>query len=572
MVTHMVGWQVGPSKCLIDEGVDYLVIGSGFGGSVAAATLAEKVDDETSVCLFERGKAYPPGSFPRTWNGLNESFWDPPYRNGMFQMWSFTGIDAITASGLGGGSLIYANVMLEKPETWFTQPNPDGSGAECWSFRHADLAEYYQQVRDFLKVEELPDELRTCSPKTARFLEALPDAQLAPLAVRFSATKGNPQAGVPLPAEDYANIHGDVQRTTCQMCGECDFGCNVGAKNTMDHTYLSNAAADGAEICVQTEVREIHSCNDGKDHLFHVGYIVHRDEPDAQDQPDPPLQWIRAKRVVLAAGTLNTTLLMLRNRGNLNISCDEPIGTRFCGNGDLLGFALPGFWSRGLLPSRGPVITSFNQNEEGGHRILLQDGGAPNLRSWKLTRKEARDLIVKLGREWIERILRPRPGLQPTAEERSWWPRWRWPLPILGMGADTPDGRLTLNESDCTLECDWTIDSSQPHFEEVRQRMESLSQRLTTRFLNPRWMDRVITVHPLGGCPADTTAEKGVVDSYGRVHSVPGLWIADGSVMPGPIGANPSLTIAAFARRAAYKLLEEGLETPSTPEPFIRTD
>ena len=102
--------------------------------------------------------------------------------------------------------------------------------------------------------------------------------------------------------------------------------------------------------------------------------------------------------------------------------------------------------------------------------------------------------------------------------------------------------------------------------------MESLSQRLTTRFLNPRWMDRVITVHPLGGCPADTTAEKGVVDSYGRVHSVPGLWIADGSVMPGPIGANPSLTIAAFARRAACKLLEEGLETPSTPEPFIRTD
>lgn len=102
--------------------------------------------------------------------------------------------------------------------------------------------------------------------------------------------------------------------------------------------------------------------------------------------------------------------------------------------------------------------------------------------------------------------------------------------------------------------------------------MEALTKDLGAGFLrNFLWdfIDEVITVHPLGGCPADTSAEEGVVDSYGRVRGVPGLWITDGSVMPGPVGTNPSLTIAAFARRAAHELRKEDLATPSLPAPFI---
>src|SRR4051812_23792088 len=126
--------QTGP----IPAEIDYLVIGSGFGGSVMAATLAAAAREQ--VCLLERGKAYPPGSFPRTPDEMAKNFWDPSGGlYGIFNVWSFEHVDAIVSSGLGGGSLIYANVMLEKPAAWFTQPVPHEADDETWSFDHDDL-------------------------------------------------------------------------------------------------------------------------------------------------------------------------------------------------------------------------------------------------------------------------------------------------------------------------------------------------------------------------------------------------------------------------------------------------
>jgi cholesterol oxidase len=131
------------------------------------------------------------------------------------------------------------------------------------------------------------------------------------------------------------------------------------------------------------------------------------------------------------------------------------------------------------------------------------------------------------------------------------------------MGEDVADGRLWLNEKG-VLQNSWTPEGSSRHFLAVRRRMNTLMRRLGAQFkADPdEEMTRTITVHPLGGCPADTSTFPGVVDSFGRVHGVPGLWITDGSVMPGPVGANPSLTIAAFARRAAEQLLLENLSEP----------
>lgn len=566
LVSRLMGLQIGPST----EQVDYLVIGSGFGGSVMAATLAEA---GKNVCLFERGKAYPPGSFPRTPTAVDNAFWDPSWgRQGMFHMWSFAGIDAVTASGLGGGSLIYANVMLEKPTDWFTQPIPGGVGTETWSFRGTDLADHYEAVKQVLTVQTLPDELRDHSPKTGRLIES-GETQLAPLAVRFSGVDG-PAKGVPLPLAPYGNIHGEVERTTCTMCGECDVGCNDGAKSSMDHTYLSMAADAGAQICIGTEVREICRCTDDSDYLFDVVYVIHPEDECPGTERTSPLQehHIRAKRVVLAAGTLGSTFLMLRSREALGISSAAPIGTRFCGNGDLLGFALPDSDDTTLPPSGGPVITTYRQVDAGDRRVLVQDGGLPKIRSWGWTRRDTLNLLFKLLREWIARMWTRRPGIAPTAEQQLFGWRRPWPLPLLGMGADIPDGVLTLVESDRNrMECTWSVKTSKPHFDEVRRRMASVSEGLGARFwVSPQWhLDRVITVHPLGGCPADTTRQEGVVDGYGRVRGVPGLWITDGSVMPGPVGVNPSLTIAAFARRAAIELRDENLETPSIPAPFV---
>jgi cholesterol oxidase len=131
-------------------------------------------------------------------------------------------------------------------------------------------------------------------------------------------------------------------------------------------------------------------------------------------------------------------------------------------------------------------------------------------------------------------------------------------LPLLGMGRDIPDGRMSLMDSD-TLQVDWRKHGeSKQYFDRVRQVSEQIANQLGSTFMdNVLWyFNRVITVHALGGCPMGRDAQEGVVDSYGEVFNYPGLHVADGSVMPGPVGPNPSLTIAALADRFADAVLD----------------
>jgi cholesterol oxidase len=137
------------------------------------------------------------------------------------------------------------------------------------------------------------------------------------------------------------------------------------------------------------------------------------------------------------------------------------------------------------------------------------------------------------------------------------------------MGEDVANGSLHVNSKKILVNS-WTPADSRHHFSAMRVTINELSRRLGGQWKAKPDVptERTVTVHPLGGCPADTSRFAGVVDSFGRVRGVPGLWIADGSVMPGPVGANPSLTIAAFARRAAIKLGKEDVHgPPSAPQP-----
>lgn len=551
---------------------DYLVIGSGFGGSVVAATLAEAGVD---VCLFERGKAYPPGSFPRAPDEVARNFWDPSNGlYGLYNVWSFDKVDAIVSSGLGGGSLIYANVMLEKPAAWFTQPSPDDGADETWSFAHADLAEHYAAVRDILHVEPMPAPLAARhSPKTGRFLAASEsEGRYAPLAVRFRGADGEAADGAALSPEPYGSIFGAPRRTSCRMIGECDFGCNEGAKSSMDHTYLSKAHFLGAKIHVLTEVRRLRSIAETTDgHRFEVTYVRHPRwaEGQVRDTSAMPERTIEAKHVILAAGAMGTTFLMLKNRSALGIPANAPVGQRFCDNGDLLGVALPKREIQDFEAPRGPVITAYRAFDDG--RMLLQDGGVPTIMQWVLKSVDAPGLIGRLVARglgyWWQRITNSNDNNVSAEASRVMGvsPAIGRSLPILAMGEDVANGRLSLNGQGI-LENSWTPRDSDFHFNVVRRRMNQLKRRLGAHF-DPhpeKRTDRTITVHPLGGCPADTSGFRGVVDSFGHVHGVPGLWIADGSVMPGPVGVNPSLTIAAFARRAAVELLtRSGITNPS---------
>lgn len=547
---------------------DVLVIGTGFGGSVMASRLAEGGRD---VCVLERGKAYPPGSFPRSPTGVGLNFWDPSAGlHGLFNAWSFSGIDAVVSSGLGGGSLIYANVLLRMDRSWFRQPHPYEPGVlEDWPISYDDLEPHYQRVEDFLDVQQLPfAEPGFGLAKTAAMQHASGGRgfALAPLAVRFRDRAGRAVVGAELPPATYPNIHGSWRRT-CRLCGECDVGCNEGAKSTLDHTYLSAASEAGASIHVQSEVRSLARRDDGR---FDVGVVVHRPEQDNRSGRALPVHTITAREVILSAGTLGSTYLMLASRDALGVS-SPALGTRFCGNGDMLGFVLRA--DRELSGSVGPVITSYIRyadqvdTDDGRDRgMYLEDAGYPAFAAWLAEVTQGGRLAGRLTKLLAQRAVARVTGarrtdlsadvstlLGPGAFTRD-------ALPLLGMGRDVPDGTLYLRDPDAAhpvMDSTWTVETSRIYYDLMRTRMDDLAGTLGGRFVvNPTYrLRRVVTVHPVGGCPMGTSSRTGVVDARGRVHGVPGLRVVDGSVLPGPVGGNPALTIAAFADLVADDVL-----------------
>src|SRR5919204_142810 len=346
-----------------DGHYDAVIVGSGFGGSVTAYRLAEA---GKRVRVLERGRAYPPGSFTRSPYRARESFWDPRRGlTGMYHYWSFRGIDALVSAGLGGGSLIYANVFIRKDERWFVQEDLRDGGYEHWPVTRADLDPHYDRVEAMIGLQRYPfdHEPYSKTPKTIAF-KAAAEANglewfLPKLAVTFANEGQPPRPGQKI-EEQLRNLH-DRDRTTCQLCGECDVGCNFGAKNTLDYNYLTHAAHHGAEISTLCDVRSFEPRDGG-------GYVVHyaqlSEGVPADDGQPAVLKTVTCDHLVLSAGTLGTTSLLLRNRAAFP-RMSRRLGTRFCGNGDLLTLAIncremvdgkP--TPRIVDPGYGPVITS----------------------------------------------------------------------------------------------------------------------------------------------------------------------------------------------------------------------
>jgi cholesterol oxidase len=549
-----------------DNHFDAVVVGSGFGGSVLAYRLARA---GKSVCVLERGRAYPPGSFPRGPRELSKAFWDPSEGYyGLFNLWSFKGIGAVVSSGLGGGSLIYANVLLRKPEEWFIQGGTAEDGYESWPVTYKELVPHYERAETMLNGQEYP--FANTTPKTVAFREAGEklgrEFILPKLAVTFANAGEEAAVGVPI-REEHPNMYG-VPRYTCRLVGECDIGCNFGSKNTLDLNYLSEAKRLGAEIWPLREVRSLAPREGG-------GYVVRYVEHDLAEEgrkirtDDPrvrPLRELTCDRLVLAAGTLGSTYLLLRSRDAFP-GLSSRLGSRFGGNGDLLTFALDA--KRALQPSFGPVITGAlhvpDKLDGGeGRGFYVEDAGYPDFVSWLVQATQGPGALWRfrqVAARIIVGLLRRTPEVDLSAEVAQLLSDTRLAagsLPLLGMGRDIPDGNMELT-SDDRLQVDWVKAKSSPFFDRLGDFAEEIAEALGARFQrNPTWyLGRLITVHPLGGCPMGRVPEEGVVDPYGEVFGYPGLTIADGSVMPGPVGPNPSLTIAALAERFADRATGE---------------
>jgi cholesterol oxidase len=540
-----------------------LIVGSGFGGSVMAYRLARA---GRKVLLLERGKAYPPGSFARTPEQMRTNWWDPSSDlYGMYDLWSFKGIEALVSSGLGGGSLIYANVFLRKDPSWFVEDLPGGS-TRPWSIDYAELEPHYETVEQMIGVQRYP--FGSTTPKAIALHEAAAaaghEATFPPLAVTFANRGAEPAVGEPI-VEEHPNLH-NAQRFTCRLVAECDVGCNWGAKNSLDYNYLSAAQRAGARIETLHEVKELAPLPEG-------GYTVRfaRHSPgDGSSEPGV----VSASRVIVSSGALGSPYLLLRNRERLG-GLPTRLGSRFSGNGDLLMIATRCRDQKGaprsVDPTFGTVITSAVRfadsldGEPAGERgFYLQDAGYPLFGAWLAESGDAPSAALRALRfAW-----------------RGLWQRWRdepqsnlsaevsrvigdtglshATLPLLAMGRDVADGNMSLTRRGL-LEIDWSTKTSKSYFERVRREVRAVGEAMGAAEVkdNPLWhLRKVITVHALGGCPMASSPDEGVVSARdGEVFGHPGLHVSDGSVMPSAVGPNPSLTIAAISDHFADGIL-----------------
>jgi cholesterol oxidase len=519
----------GPSSPVEDH-YDVLVVGSGFGGAVAACRSAQA---GRRVAILERGRRYGRGEFPRAWD--DPWFWA---QGGPFDIRPFGEVTTVSAAGYGGGSLLYSNVHLRVPTEGFARGWPDG-----WS-REA-LDPYYDLVAHMLALApvgrmptgELPARTRRMA-EAACTLGRDEDFFLPTQAVSFGP-----------PGETFTNAY-DRTQTGCSHCGECSIGCNQHAKNSLDLTYLARAEDAGATVGLRCEVRGVRPVDGG----YAVTFTDHAQEVDRE---------VRAEVVVLAAGALGTTELLLRCRdeGLLGHLSDR-LGERYSANGDLMAFALG--TDEPWEPASGPAITAAVRYAEGDGPddpwFLVQDGGVPP--------PFASAAVAGLrGVDWLEDWLG---GLLPGGEN-AWIDRL-WQLDgqddeadpqrlaiFLAMGRDSSDGvvrLLDLPGRPAWLE--WSVARN--------QRLANTEQRLVEEFAsamgadpvsNPAWrfLRVPVSVHNLGGAVMAQSAAEGVVDPHGEVHGHPGLFVLDGAALPRATGVNPSHTITAMAERNIEHLL-----------------
>lgn len=542
-------------------GFDAIIIGSGFGGSITACRLAQA---GMKVLVLERGRHWEPKAapgitaYPR--DLLDPWIWDqrhPENCSGWVDLRMFKGMSVVAGAGVGGGSLIYANVSIVPPADVFKAPWPQ-------EINFTDLLPFFKQAADFLDVDFLPD--NQINPRVsllhegAAKLGAEDRYGLLPVAINFRKDLKLDPANPPTEKDsiEMVNKHG-AKQGTCIHAGQCDFGCPVKAKNTLDVNYLFVAQQNGAEV------RPLHLVN--KIEQQGLGYRVSFDRIDEQNHTLVPGSE-DANYVIVAAGSLGSTEVLFRARDQFktlpNIS--KFLGRNWSSNGDFLTPAF--YFLRELYPTVGPTISSgikFLDRSRDGQSFIIEDGGIPNLLQKHLAAVKAQNPLAPHPYESmlnsIQATLRKSPinsmlnskNVMLREFQSAFDPLNRI-MPWFANGVDAGNGEYQLNNDQLDLK--WDVTKSIPAFEAELHTHETLSWKTAgIPIPNPFWKDNLITPHPLGGCNMGNTIDDGVVNHAGEVFGYRHLYVIDGAIIPTPLGVNPSRTISALAERAAEMIV-----------------
>ena len=519
---------------------DAVVIGAGFGGAITACRLAQA---GYSVCLLERGKRWDKSEFPRSIDQVSRGFWRDHRNHGFLEYHVSKRMDVIQGCGVGGGSLHYFNVQLRaQPEIFKHQAWPE-------KITRRVMDPYYDMVKDMLDAEPLnPPQGMDLPPRTKAFLAAAKKgnrkADLLDIAVYTGLDRDNPHSG--------------ISQSACDYTGNCMLGCRVHAKNSLDLNYIPLAEAHGARVFPLHMVEKIDHM---PDQSYRVTFAHLSDEPG-----DAVPGSVIGKKVIVAAGTLGSNQLLLRCRDIYKTlpKLGDMLGKRFSGNGD---FLLSGTIDSDQMvdPGQGPSITAYMDCSTENNQIVIEDLGFPDPFLWLLegTIPNKRRFInmLRVLKTYVLRSLGIGYGhtrIEVELERIFEGGHTGRLMPYLGMGTDAADGSLRL-DGDGNIYIDWNHRRSRKMFREMERALREISADLNGRFKNSllwRWpIRKLLTAHPLGGCTMSMTPQTGIVNEYGEVWEYPNLYVADGSIIPTALAANPSATIGALAERIAFWII-----------------
>lgn len=523
---------------------DFVIIGSGFGGSTSAMRLTEK---GYRVLVLERGKRYRSEDFPKTnWN-IFKYLWMPALRCfGIMGMNLLDDIMILNGSGVGGGSLVYASTHIKPGRPFFEAE--EWRGLADWE---EELEPHYETANRMLgtavnpklwPADHLLKDIATELGREHTF-------QRTPVGIFF----GEPGKTVPDP---YFGGEGPA-RAGCNHCGGCMVGCRHNAKNTLDKNYLYFAEKWGAEVQAEANVVDIRPLPAGQPDEARYELVYEKTTGWLRK----PQRTVRARHVVVAAGVLGTVELLLRCREETKSlpKLSQQLGQRVRSNSE----ALMGVTARdGVVDySQGVAITSHIWVDD---VTSVEPVRYP--RGSSLMRTIGVPLLNLEGNSWqrLGRFIWY--GIRYPYDFLKAWvlPDWARDSTIL-LVMQTVENRMELrlgrspwtffrkklvSERDRSLPIPAAINAGR----HIVQRFAEKSNGIPQSNFNEVLMNKAATAHILGGCGIGADETRGVIDVNHEVFGYPGLYVIDGSAIPANLGVNPSLTITAMAERAMSKI------------------
>ena len=532
---------------------DVVVVGSGYGGGVSASRLARA---GLRVAVLERGREYVTGEFPTRFPDLRSEMQlsGRRYRlgpaTGLYDVRFGDDMHVLIGCGLGGGSLINAGVALRPDPRVFADPVwPDEIRTD--GLLNEGYARAEQWVRPARDAAAASRTKYKALREAGAVLGMAPVA--APVVVGFEASL-NP-AGVAQPA--------------CTRCGDCCGGCNVGAKNTVALTYLPDAVRHGAHVFTHAKVGHVAKAPQG-------GWRVYFERQDDDATPAS----VSAGTVILAAGTLGSTEILLRSRAR-GLTLSDRLGERFSANGDIIAFGygakqpvnaigvghpakIEGFEVGACVSGQIEIV----DEQDLSHSLTIQEGVLPSALAPLLPA-----LFIPNGR-LLGALKSLIAGVYkgPFASLQTFF----------AVSHDSASGRLVLEDDRLALT--WPGAADEPVYRRVDAALEALVKRAGGSYVkNPlagtMMGQQPATAHPLGGCGMGRDRGEGVVDHKARVFDATagkgstevheGLYVIDGALMPRSLGVNPLLTITALAERAMLHLAaDRGLASDAGPRTY----